>query len=134
MRSGKFIIGDIYLKFNTHSIDSTPVVKEHRGSRPGRIVESSNLRGFQNKVLRSQKLAHPSSQEATSFRSLLMFRLFFLAYLQVEHILLPTSFRHLPYRRRRILRRENRDAKDDVVTSHGKLFMIPDARVCSRYH
>lgn len=90
------------------------------------IVESSNLPDLkQSFVHRLSNLAHPSSQEATSFRSPLMFRLFFFAYLQVGHILFGLLSQ-------RILCK-NRNAKDDV-TSPGKSLMIPDTPVRSRYH
>lgn len=68
-----------------------------------------------------------------------MFRLFFLAYLQVGHILSPASLARVASRRlssrldsRRILR-ANRNAKNDVM-SRGKSLMIPDVRVRSRYY
>lgn len=53
----------------------------------GRLLNETTYRVWNKVLVHSlSKLAYLSSQEATSFRSSLMFRLFFLAYLRVENI------------------------------------------------
>lgn len=53
----------------------------------GRLLNQTTYRAWNKVLVRSlSKLAHLSSQEATSFHSSLMFRLFFLAYLRIENI------------------------------------------------
>jgi len=64
---------------------------------PGKRLLNQTTYWVWNKVLvhSLSKLAHLSSQEATSFCSSLMFRLFFLAYLRVEDIFFSGFFSSL---------------------------------------
>lgn len=128
----KFIIVDIYLKFNTQ-FDRLDAGREETLrissgedcwiKQPTRVSKQSfALSEARASIFPGGDVIPQSSDVSTIFPRLSTSRTY-------------SSPRLLSGVFRRILRRKNRDAKDDdIVTSHGKLFMIPDARVCSRYH